>query len=152
MARGCPARAENTVVDLTVLAAVVFAFGLVSGRLEGTVLTAPIVFVVAGFVLGPWGLGLVEFDLDDHTVLLVGGWAKLPSRSYCSPTPRGPTSLLCERMRRASATSRYRDAAHHRAGDPDSGAGAHRSHFLGGGHRGHRPCAHRRCAGTGCGE
>jgi sodium/hydrogen antiporter len=60
------------VVDLTVLAAVVFAFGLVSRRLEGTVLTAPIVFVVAGLVLGPWGLGLVEFKLDDHTVLLVG--------------------------------------------------------------------------------
>jgi NhaP-type Na+/H+ or K+/H+ antiporter len=60
------------VVDLTVLAAVVFAFGLVSRRLEGTVLTAPIMFVVAGFVLGPWGLGLVEFKLDDHTMLLVG--------------------------------------------------------------------------------
>jgi sodium/hydrogen antiporter len=59
------------VVDLIVLAAVVFAFGLVSRRLEGTVLTAPIVFVVAGFVLGPWGLGLVEFKLDDHNVLLV---------------------------------------------------------------------------------
>jgi hypothetical protein len=85
------------VVDLIVLAAVVFAFGLVSRRLEGTVLTAPIVFVVAGFVLGPWGLGMVEFDLDDHTVLLVG---EIASRSCCSPTPRGPTSLLCERMRR----------------------------------------------------
>src|SRR5215204_1983752 len=76
MARGFPAPAEkpaeNTVVDLIVLAAVVFAFGLVSRRLEGTVLTAPIVFVVAGFVLGPWGLGLVEFKLDDHTVLFVG--------------------------------------------------------------------------------
>src|SRR5215204_4246328 len=72
MARGFPAPAENTVVDLMVLAAVVCAFGLVSRRLEGTVLTAPIVFVVAGFVLGPAGLGLVEFKLDDHTVLLVG--------------------------------------------------------------------------------
>jgi NhaP-type Na+/H+ or K+/H+ antiporter len=60
------------VVDLMVLAAVVFSFGLLSRRLEGTVLTAPIVFVVAGFVLGPWGLGLVEFQLDGHTVLLVG--------------------------------------------------------------------------------
>jgi NhaP-type Na+/H+ or K+/H+ antiporter len=60
------------VVDLMVLAAVVFAFGLVSRRLEGTLLTAPIVFVVAGFVLGPWGLGLVEFRLDGYTVLLVG--------------------------------------------------------------------------------
>jgi NhaP-type Na+/H+ or K+/H+ antiporter len=60
------------VVDLAVLATVVFFFGLVSRRLEGTVLTAPIVFVVAGFVLGPWGLGLVEFELDDHAVLLLG--------------------------------------------------------------------------------
>jgi sodium/hydrogen antiporter len=59
-------------VDLVVLAAVVFAFGLVSRRLEGTVLTAPLVFVAAGVVLGPAGLGLVEFNLDEHTVLLLG--------------------------------------------------------------------------------
>jgi sodium/hydrogen antiporter len=54
-----------------VLAAVVFAFGLVSRQLEGTILTAPIFFVVAGAILGPAGLALVEFNLDDHTVLLV---------------------------------------------------------------------------------
>jgi NhaP-type Na+/H+ or K+/H+ antiporter len=60
------------VVDLIVLATVVFAFGIVSRRLEGTVLTAPIVFVLAGAVLGPAGLGLVEMGLDDHTVLLLG--------------------------------------------------------------------------------
>ena len=58
--------------DLLVLAVVVFVFGLVSRRLEGTVLTAPIVFVVAGAFLGPAVLGLVEFGLDEHTVLLVG--------------------------------------------------------------------------------
>jgi NhaP-type Na+/H+ or K+/H+ antiporter len=57
--------------DLAVLAAVVFAFGLVSRRLEGTVLTAPIVFVLVGAILGPAGLGLIEFELDDHTVLLL---------------------------------------------------------------------------------
>jgi NhaP-type Na+/H+ or K+/H+ antiporter len=59
-------------VDFAVLAIVVFAFGLVSRRLEGTLLTAPLVFVAAGIVLGPAGLGLVEFGLDDHTVLLLG--------------------------------------------------------------------------------
>ena len=59
-------------VDLVVLAVVIFAFGLVSRRLEGTVLTAPMVFVVAGAIFGPGGLGLVGFGLDDHTVLLVG--------------------------------------------------------------------------------
>jgi NhaP-type Na+/H+ or K+/H+ antiporter len=58
--------------DLPVLAAVVFAFGLVSRRLEGTILTAPLVFVAAGIVLGPAGLGLAEFALDEHTVLLLG--------------------------------------------------------------------------------
>lgn len=59
-------------VDFVVLVSVVFAFGLVSRRLEGTILTAPIVFVAAGMVLGPAGLGVVEFGLDDHTVLLLG--------------------------------------------------------------------------------
>jgi sodium/hydrogen antiporter len=59
------------VIDLTILAIVVFAFGLVSRRLEGTVLTPPIVFVAAGIVFGPAVLGLVEFGLDTHTVLLV---------------------------------------------------------------------------------
>jgi sodium/hydrogen antiporter len=60
------------VVDLLVLATVVFAFGLVSRRLEGTVLTAPLVFVAAGVILGPAGLGIAEFALDEHTVLLLG--------------------------------------------------------------------------------
>jgi NhaP-type Na+/H+ or K+/H+ antiporter len=63
---------EPIVVDLAVLAAVIFAFGLVSRRLEGTILTAPIVFVAAGIVLGPAGLGLVGFELEGHTVLLLG--------------------------------------------------------------------------------
>jgi NhaP-type Na+/H+ or K+/H+ antiporter len=60
------------VVDLAVLASVIFVFGLVSRRLEATVLTAPLVFVAAGVILGPAGFGLVEFNLDDHTVLLLG--------------------------------------------------------------------------------
>ena len=59
-------------VDLLVLATVVFPFGLVSRRLEGTVLTAPLVFVAAGVILGPAGLGIAEFALDEHTVLLLG--------------------------------------------------------------------------------
>jgi NhaP-type Na+/H+ or K+/H+ antiporter len=60
------------VVDLAVLASVIFLFGLVSRRLEGTVLTAPLVFVAAGVILGPAGLALVELKLDDHSVLLLG--------------------------------------------------------------------------------
>jgi sodium/hydrogen antiporter len=60
------------VTDLLVLAVVVFAFGLVSRRLEGTIITAPLLFVVAGVVLGPAGFGVAEFALDEHTVLLLG--------------------------------------------------------------------------------
>jgi NhaP-type Na+/H+ or K+/H+ antiporter len=59
------------VIDLLVLAAVVFAFGLISRRLEGTIITAPLLFVAAGVVLGPAGFGVAEFALDEHTVLLV---------------------------------------------------------------------------------
>ena len=59
-------------VDLAVLASVVFVFGLVSRRLEGTILTAPIVFVATGLILGPAGLGVVKLGLDNHTVLLLG--------------------------------------------------------------------------------
>jgi NhaP-type Na+/H+ or K+/H+ antiporter len=68
----CNPGKEPTVVDLMVLAAVVFVFGLVSRRLEGTILTAPLVFVAAGIILGPAGLGVAEFGLDEHTVLLLG--------------------------------------------------------------------------------
>jgi NhaP-type Na+/H+ or K+/H+ antiporter len=59
------------VTDLLVLAVVVFAFGLLSRRLEGTILTAPLLFVAAGVVLGPAGFGVAEFALDEHTVLLL---------------------------------------------------------------------------------
>ena len=58
-------------VDLVVLATVVFAFGLVSRRLEGTVFTAPLLFVASGVILGPAALSLVELKVEDHTVLLV---------------------------------------------------------------------------------
>ena len=59
-------------IDLLVLAVVVFLFGLISRRLEGTVFTAPLVFVAAGVVLGPAMFGVAEFALDEHTVLLLG--------------------------------------------------------------------------------
>ena len=58
-------------IDLLVLAAVVFLFGLISRRLEGTILTAPLVFVAAGVLLGPALFGVAEFALDEHTVLLL---------------------------------------------------------------------------------
>jgi sodium/hydrogen antiporter len=62
-------------IGLAVLLAVVFLYGLISRRLEGSVVTAPMTFVAAGMVLGPAALGLVNFDLENETVLLVAEFA-----------------------------------------------------------------------------
>ena len=133
--------------DLLVLAGVVFVFGLVSRRLEGTVLTAPIVFVVAGAFLGPAVLGLVEFGLDEHTVLLVGEIAL--AIVLFTDAARINFSALRQYRGIAPTPSGYRYAAHHRARDRRRGAAAHRPHVLGGRHRGHGPCTHRRGARPG---
>jgi NhaP-type Na+/H+ or K+/H+ antiporter len=54
--------------DLGVLAAVVLAYALVSRRLAGTIVSAPLVFVGAGVALGPDVLGVVRFDATHGTV------------------------------------------------------------------------------------
>lgn len=57
--------------DLGILAAVVLAYALVSGRLKGTIVTAPMVFVLGGLLLGPAGIGVVTFDLESEVVLAI---------------------------------------------------------------------------------
>jgi hypothetical protein len=52
------------VVALGFLACLVFAFGLLSGRLEGTVVSAPMVFVTAGLVAG--ATGILDFGAPTH--------------------------------------------------------------------------------------
>ena len=54
--------------DLLVVAVFVVAYGLVSGRLEGTPVTPPMLFVGFGLLAGPPALGLVELDLDNEAV------------------------------------------------------------------------------------
>jgi NhaP-type Na+/H+ or K+/H+ antiporter len=54
--------------DLVVVAVFVVAYGLVSGRLEGTPVTPPMLFVGFGLVAGPAALGLVELDLHNVAV------------------------------------------------------------------------------------
>jgi len=52
-------------MDLTTLAIVagaLFLYALVSGRLQGTVVTAPLVFIVFGFAAGNGGLGIANID------------------------------------------------------------------------------------------
>ncbi|MBA2347484.1 MAG: cation:proton antiporter [Solirubrobacterales bacterium] len=57
--------------DLGLLAAVLFAYGLLSRRLDSLAVTAPMVFVGAGIVLGPGVLGLTRIELTGETGLLV---------------------------------------------------------------------------------
>lgn len=54
--------------DLVILALVVLGYGLVSGRLSGTSVTAPMVFVTAGLVLGGGGLGWLTGTADTGAI------------------------------------------------------------------------------------
>ncbi len=50
----------------------VFAgFGLISKRLDSAVITPPMIFVTAGFILSGSGLGLLHFELDQHLLRLL---------------------------------------------------------------------------------
>lgn len=51
--------------SLLTIALVVVAYGLVSKRLSTTIVSGPIVFVALGWVLGPAGMDVIEFGLDE---------------------------------------------------------------------------------------
>ncbi|MCC4767532.1 sodium:proton antiporter [Methanosarcina sp. DH1] len=52
-------------------AVLLFLFGLVSRRISGTVVTAPMIFVTAGMLLSPEGLDLLSFSSSSTPVLSV---------------------------------------------------------------------------------
>jgi len=54
---------------LTILAVVFAVYALVAGRLDRLSITAPMVFVVAGAILGPGGTDLVKVSLSNETSL-----------------------------------------------------------------------------------
>ena len=49
---------------LAIIAAAYLAYSLVSERLRSTIITAPLVFVALGLLVGPAGLGLVSSTSD----------------------------------------------------------------------------------------
>ncbi len=57
--------------SLVVFSAVFLAYAALSGRLHGTPITAPIVFVGAGFLFGPEGLGWLHLTFDQHSISLL---------------------------------------------------------------------------------
>ncbi|MBK8293991.1 MAG: sodium:proton antiporter [Solirubrobacterales bacterium] len=57
--------------DLGILATVLFLYSLVSRRLDRAAITAPMVFVTAGILLGPDVLNLTQLELTADTGLLI---------------------------------------------------------------------------------
>jgi NhaP-type Na+/H+ or K+/H+ antiporter len=53
------------------VAAILLAFAAVSGRLDGTSLTAPMFFAGAGLLVGSKAIGLIQLEPDGHTVKLL---------------------------------------------------------------------------------
>ena len=50
-------------IELAVLALFVFCYSIIAGRLERAATSGPIVFVVAGLLMGPMGLGWFDGDV-----------------------------------------------------------------------------------------
>jgi NhaP-type Na+/H+ or K+/H+ antiporter len=55
----------------TILAAVFALYALLAGRLDRLSVTAPMVFVVVGAVLGPGGVGLLKVSFSNETILAI---------------------------------------------------------------------------------
>ena len=61
--------------QLATLALILLGFAAISGRIEGTSITAPMVFTVAGVIVGTRSLGLID-------------WSSTVMRSSSSPKRR----------------------------------------------------------------
>ena len=51
-------------IELAILALFIFCYSIIAGRLERTALSGPIIFVFAGLLMGPLGLGWFDGDVS----------------------------------------------------------------------------------------
>ena len=58
-------------VTIAIVGALFLGYSLVSGRLEGTMLTAPLLFVVFGYLAGSDSVGLVHIDIGHSAIHVV---------------------------------------------------------------------------------
>ena len=49
-------------VELAILALFIFLYSIVAGRVERSAISGPMVFVIAGFLMGPFGMGWFDGD------------------------------------------------------------------------------------------
>ena len=50
--------------NLAVLAAFVFTYSIIAGRIEKMPISGPIVFTAFGVIVGPMGLGILDMEVD----------------------------------------------------------------------------------------
>jgi NhaP-type Na+/H+ or K+/H+ antiporter len=62
---------EFVLLFILAFAAIVLLYSLISRRLEGTVITAQIVFVAAGLLLGPAAFGLIDAGEGTEAILII---------------------------------------------------------------------------------
>jgi len=70
-ARVAVQRGRGGLTGLTILAVVFAVYALVAGRLDRLSITAPMVFMVAGGILGPGGTDLLKVSLSNETTLTI---------------------------------------------------------------------------------
>lgn len=61
-------------MDLLSLAIIVgglFSYALISGRLSGTIITGPLVFIIFGFVIGAGGFNIAKLDVGHSAIHLI---------------------------------------------------------------------------------
>ena len=49
-------------IELAILALFIFIYSMVAGRIERSAISGPMVFVIAGFLMGPFGFGWLKGD------------------------------------------------------------------------------------------
>ena len=52
-------------IDLAIVAVFAFIYSAVSGRIERSMISGPIVFLVFGLICGPYGLGILNIEAGD---------------------------------------------------------------------------------------
>ena len=55
-------------LTIAIAAAGLLIYSLFSGRLQGTIVTAPLVFVVFGYAIGIDGFNIASFDVDHSAI------------------------------------------------------------------------------------
>ena len=57
--------------DWAILAAFIFVYGIIAKRLEQTLISGAIVFIVFGLLCGPFGFGILDFNVTSENLKLI---------------------------------------------------------------------------------